>query len=146
MTGASHSNSCKGWARQDREFEKELGVRSAARGFFQAGTVADGFAQFVERSLQPPAEGAEPEEACVDSGEQLQVEVALANVRSFVGQNDAQLLLVPAVVVGRQNNARSYVHGRCNAGTGAHGRIPWAIRQVRDRLGGDPQANGSREA
>ena len=118
MTGAGHGNSCKGWARESREFKQELGVGGAAGGLFKAGAVADGFAQFREFAFEPPSQGAEPEEGGVEAGEQLQIEVALANVGALVGENDAQLLLIPGGVVGRQNNARADVDGRGDAGAG----------------------------
>ncbi len=60
MTGAGHGNSCKGWARESREFEKDLGVGGAAGGLFKTCAVADGFAQFREFVFEPPSEGAEP--------------------------------------------------------------------------------------
>ena len=101
MTGASHSNSCKGWARQCREFKKELGVRSAAGSLFKAGAVADSFAQFVEFAFQPPSQWAEPENACVNSRQQLQIEISLANMRALMGQNNAQFLFVPFAMLGR---------------------------------------------
>ena len=45
---ASHGNSYEGWARQCREFKKNLGVGGGAGGLFKAGAVADGLAQFRE--------------------------------------------------------------------------------------------------
>jgi hypothetical protein len=46
MTGACHGNSCKGWAREGREFKQDLGVGGAAGGFFKPRAIADGFTQF----------------------------------------------------------------------------------------------------
>ena len=111
MTGAGHGNSCKGWAREGREFKQELSVRGAAGGLFKAGAVADCFAQFTEFTFQPPSKRAEPEKRCIKPGEQLQIEVALANVRALVRQNHPQLLLTPLRVIGGKNNAGADVHG-----------------------------------
>ena len=100
MTGAGHGNSCKGWAREGREFKQELSVGGAAGGLFKAGAVADGLAQFREFAFEPPSQWAEPEQGGVEAGEQLQIEVALADVRALVRQNHAHLLLIPIGVIG----------------------------------------------
>ena len=107
MTGAGHGNSCKGWARESREFKQELSVGGAAGGHFKAGAIADGFAQFREFAFEPPSQGAEPEEGGIETGKKLQIEVALANMGALVGQNDAQLLLIPLGVIGGQTQCQS---------------------------------------
>ncbi len=148
MTGTGHGNSCKRWARQGREFKKDLGVRRAAGCLLQAGAVADGFAQFVEFAFQPPTKRAEPEQRCIKRGGQLQIEVALADVRAFMGQHDAQLLLVPAGVIGGQNNAGADVHRGSDAGTGPHVKLNpgFLLSERLCRLGREPQAERRRQA
>ena len=140
MTGACHGNSCKGWARQGREFKKDLGVGGAAGGLLKAGAVADGFAQFVKFAFQPPSKRAEPEQRSIEGGGQLQVKVALADVRAFVGQHDAQLLFAPAHVIGRQNDAGADVHRGGNATTCPHANPCILLRERLCRLGRQPQS------
>ena len=69
MTGAGHGNSCKGWARESREFKQELSVGRAAGGHFKAGAIADCLAQFREFAFEPPSQGTEPEEGSIEAGE-----------------------------------------------------------------------------
>jgi hypothetical protein len=105
MTGAGHGNSCQGWARESREFKKDLSVGGSACGLFKARAVADGFAQFGKFAFEPPSQGAEPEKRGVDACQKLQIKVALADVRALVSQNNAQLFLIPCGVVGGQHDA-----------------------------------------
>jgi len=135
MTGAGHGNSCEGWAREGREFKQELSVAGAAGGLFKAGAVADGFAQFIEFAFEPPSEGAEPEEGGIEPGEKLKIEVALADVRALVGQNHAQLLFIPAGVIGREDNARADVDGEKRRGAGTEMESVGGTRSVSEGTG-----------
>ena len=103
-----HGNSYLGSARQGREFEKDLRVGGMAGGFLQSGVIADGFAQVREFALEPPAQRTKPENGRVQTGQGLKVEVALPHMGAFVGQDDAQLLGVPLVVIGGQDHGRAH--------------------------------------
>ena len=111
LTVASHGDSYEGWARRGREFEQDLGVGGAAGSLLEAGAVADGLGQVREFAFEPPPQGADPEKRGVEAGEKLQVEVALANVRALVGQDDAQLLAVPSGVIAGKTTAEPMVTG-----------------------------------
>ena len=94
-TGTSHGDSYEGWARRGREFEQDLCVGRTAGSLLETGTVADGLGQIRKLVLEPPTQRAEPEERRVEAGEELQVEVALANVGALVGEDDTEFLSVP---------------------------------------------------
>ena len=87
-TGTSHGDSYSGWARCCREFKKDLRIRGAAGSLLQSGAIADGFGQVGECSLEPPAERAEPDQRRIKRSKQLQVEIALSNVRALMGEHN----------------------------------------------------------
>ena len=140
ITSAGHGYSYEGWARQSREFKQNLGIRSAADGFFEAGSVADGLAQIGEFAFEPPSERTEPEDGGIKARQELQIEVPLTDVRALMRQNDAQLFGAPIGIIFGQKNARSDGDRRGNRGTcsqaQSRSRIqPWSER---DRFGSSP--------
>ena len=100
-----------GSARHGREFKQDLGVGNRARRLFKAGAIADCFAEVREFAFQPPAQRTEPEQGRVEAGHRLQVEVALADMRPFVGKNNAQLLGIPVHIVAGSRTPEPTVTG-----------------------------------
>ena len=82
-------------------------VRGAASRLLDSSTIADGFGQVSEFFLEPPAQWADPEKSGVEAGEELKVKVTLTNMRTFVSEHDANLLFVPGIVIGGQQDGRT---------------------------------------
>jgi hypothetical protein len=146
--GTGHVYSNKGWARQGREFEKELSIRGGASSLVQSGVVANRLSQVAELALEPPSQRAEPEKSCIEGGKKLKVEVALADVRTLVGEHDAELFGIPLGKVGGQQHGRAYGYRRGNSSARTEMQ-PWETTRLifeEDRLRAKPQAHRSRDA
>ena len=141
--GTRHGDAYFGAARHGGEFQQDAGIGSVIGGFLEAGVIADGFAQVGELALEPPSQGAEPEDGGVEAGQGLEVEVALAHVGALMGQHDAQFLDVPLVVVVGQHYRRADGDGRGDFAAGAKVEAVGEMRVELDRFRRLPQADGS---
>ena len=95
--GTSHGDGEDRPAGQGGDFKQKLGIGRRVLGFGDAGKIADRLAEIGEMSLYPPGRRAEPEDGGMQMREKLQVEIALADVRKFVSQNNAQSGSAPAM-------------------------------------------------
>jgi hypothetical protein len=101
------------------KFEERLGIGGPAFSDLEGRVVAQCFAEFGEALLEPPAEGAEPENGAVDAGEKEQVEVRALDVGLLMLENNVQLGWLPLRGCGRQKDSRRYRYRSGNAGADA---------------------------
>ena len=87
--GLRHGHHAGGGLLRGCEAEKQLRVAEAVAAGGDGGAVADGLAQAGELRAEPPGVRADPEEAVMQGGGELQVEVAFADVLGLVCERGA---------------------------------------------------------
>jgi len=86
------------------EVEENLCVRQFVFKNFKRPGVAYDFGKFGQPDKLPPCERAEPEHRTIERGQQQDIEIAVGDVRTLVGQHSLTLRQIPIDALGRKQN------------------------------------------
>ena len=134
--GTRHGDGEDRPAGQRSHFKQKLGVGGRVLGLGDTGEIADRLAEIGEMFLYPPGCRAEPEDGGMQMREKLQVEIALADVRKFVRQNNAQPGSAP--VQERRGKDDAEADGDRGPDVGAEANVGVRLNQNRGWFGAAP--------